>query len=99
MVVKKLGPAIPKCGFILVAFEDELFPAAESVTLSKVFRHASYGKIWPFARCLENPSQHRRGGGFSMGSADDDRMPFGKKHFFQHFRHRPIRNPAIQHLL
>src|SRR5260370_35601368 len=99
MGVEKLGPPIPECGLISVTFENDPSPAAKTVTLSKVFRHAPYEKIRPFTSGVENPRQHRRGGGLSMSSAADDRMSFREKHFLQHFRHRSIRNLSVQNLL
>src|SRR5258708_22329907 len=99
MVMKKFGPAVPERGFILVTFKNELWAAAKLVTLSKVLRHASHEKIRLLPRGVENPSQHRRRGCFSMGSADDNGMSFGKKDFLQDFRHGAIGNLSIQHFL
>src|SRR6202045_725872 len=99
MVMKKLGPAVPKRGFILVAFKNELFPAAKPITLAKVFRHASYEKIRPLACRVENPSQHRRRSGFSMSAADDNGMSPGEKDFLQNLRHRAIGNLSVRHFL
>jgi len=79
MVVKEFWPAVPESGFILVALENELFPTAEPVTLAKVFRYTPHKKIRPFRRGVKNPGEHRRGGRFSMGSADDDGMSLGRK--------------------
>src|ERR1700674_2046525 len=99
MVMKKLGPAIPERGFILIAFKNELFPIAKPIALAKVFRHASHEKIWPLARSVKNPSQHRRRGGFSMCAADDNGMSSGEKDFLQNLRHRAIWNLSVQHFL
>src|SRR5260370_4808801 len=95
MVMKKLGPAVPERGLILVAFKNELFPAAKPITLAKVFRHASHEKIRPLARSVKNPSQHRRRGGFSMCAADDNGMASGKKDILQNPRHQAVRNLSV----
>src|ERR1700687_1506906 len=99
MIMKKLWPAVPECGFILVAFKNELFPIAKPITLAKVFRHSSHKKIRPLPRSMKNPSQHRRRGGFSMCAADDNGMSSGEKDFLQNLRHRAIRNLSVQHFL
>src|SRR5260370_5570038 len=99
MIVKKFGSPVPKGRLILVAFKDELLPAAEPITLSEVLRHAPHQKIRALGRGLKNPGQHGRRSRFSMCSADNDGMPLGKKHFLQYFRHRTISNLAVQNFL
>src|SRR5256886_5216115 len=50
MVVEKLWPAVPESSFILVAFQNKLFAAAKSVTLTEVLRDAAHKKIGLFSR-------------------------------------------------
>src|SRR6266849_6176499 len=97
MVVKKFRPAVPERRLVLVALQNELLPAAEPITLLEVFRHTPNEKIWPLPRNMENPGQHCGRSRFSMCSADDDGVSFREKYFLQNFRHRTIRNLAVQH--
>src|SRR5947208_3537058 len=97
MVVEKLWPAVPESSFILVAFQNKLFAAAKSVTLAEVLRDAAHEKIGLLSRRVKNPSEHRRRGGLSVRTADDDGMFLRKKDFFENFWHRAIGNLAVKH--
>src|SRR5689334_8242420 len=94
--MKKLRPAVPECCFILIAFENKFFTAAQAITLAKILSDAADEKVRPLARGLKNPRQHCGRRRFPMRSAYDNGMLSRKKNLFQHFRQRTIRNPAIQ---
>src|SRR5207248_1137429 len=97
MIVKELWPAIPEGRFILIPFENELLSAPEPVTLSKVLCYSAHQKVRLLPCNLKNPSEHGRCGRLSVCAADHDGMSPRQKHFFENFRHRAVRNLAIEY--
>src|SRR5215467_1187763 len=98
MIVEKFWPTVPESRFVLVAFENELRAASETVALAKILGHTAHEKIRPLRGGLENPREHCCSRRFSMCPADYNRMFPRQKHFLQHFRQRAIQNLAVQHL-
>src|SRR5216684_9409356 len=98
MIMKELWPPIPERRLILVAFENEFRAATQSVTLPKILRHAPHKKVRLLPCRFENPCQHRRGRGLSVGPADDDRVLPRQTHFLQYLRQRAIRDFSVEHL-
>src|SRR5258708_2479517 len=92
MVMEEFRSAIPEICFVLVSFENHFDSLSETVTFAEVVSDATDEESRLLACGLENPGEHRRGGGFSMRAADNDGMFTGKKHFFKNFRHGAIRN-------
>src|SRR5581483_8538686 len=96
VVVKKLRAAVPERRFVLVPFEDHFRPVAEAVTLAEVFRHSANQERRALSRYMKNPRQHRRRRCLSVRSTDHDRVLPGKKNLLEDFRHRPVRNLAVE---
>src|SRR5882724_1013333 len=96
MVMKEFRAAVPESGFVLVAFENHFTCLPESVAFSKVFGDSTDEKCWLLAGRVNNPGQHCGGGGFSVRAADHNGVFAWKKHFFENFRHRTIRNFAFE---
>src|SRR4029077_7028270 len=92
MIVEELWAAVPESGFVFVAFENHFNSLPEAIALAEVLGDAADEKSWLFSGGVKNPGKHRSSGGFSVRAADDHRMFSGKKHFFQNFRHGPVRN-------
>ena len=97
MIVQKFGAAIEKRGLVLVAFDDELFPAAESVaSVIEIRDYAADEKIRPAAGDMENPGEHRGGGGLAVGSGHDDRGVAADEIVLEKLRHRTVRNFLVE---
>ena len=64
MVVQELRGLVEECGVVFVAFDDELFPAAEAIAaVAEIRGDAADQEIRPPAGDLENPGEHGGGGG------------------------------------
>src|SRR6202022_1273778 len=80
-IMEKFRPAIPERRLVLVALQNEFRPAAKSITLPEVLRHAAHQKIGPPSCAWKNPFQHRCGRGLPMRAANHNGMPPRQKHF------------------
>ncbi len=74
MIVQKFRATIEERSLVLVAFDDELFPAPESVTaIVEVGDHAAYEEIGPPSGNVKDPRKHGGGGRLSVRAGDDNR--------------------------
>src|SRR5229473_2205872 len=46
VVMKKFRPSVPKCGLVLISFEDEFLPSSQAIALPEIFRNATDKKVW-----------------------------------------------------
>src|ERR1700722_10958007 len=97
MVVQEFRAAIEKGGLVFIAFADELFPAAEAVAaVAEVGSHAANQEIGAAPSHMKNPGQHGGGGGFAVGSGNDDRSVPRNKIFLEQLGHGAVRNLFIE---
>src|SRR6266852_2289539 len=97
MVVKEFRSPVPERRLVLVAFQNELRAATQPIALPKILSDTPHKKVRLLPRRLENPCQHCCGSGFSVRSADDDRMLPRQKHFLQYLRQRAIWGFSVEH--
>src|SRR5262249_35460679 len=98
MIVEKLRAAIPNGGFVLVALQNE-FPAAfQAIAAAEIFSDTTDEKIWLATGDVENPGEHRSGGGFTVRAADDNGMLARQKELLKHFGQRAVHELAIEDL-
>jgi len=97
MIVEKFRPTIPEGRLVLVALENELFPAAKPIAFAEVFSHAADQKIRALTGTMKNPRQHGGSGGFAVSATDHNGMALRQKNLFENFRHRTVHQLAVQH--
>ena len=103
-VVEELRTLVEEGGVVLVAFDDEGARGAQLEAGAEVFcdaadeeRRLERGIL---ARGdLVNPRQHAGGGGFAVGSGDDERLAADEKLFAQQRGHRGEGNALVEDAL
>src|SRR5580700_9781812 len=97
MVMEKLRATIEKGRLIFVAFDDELFPAAQPIAaIVEIRNHAANQKIRSPRGHLENPGEHRGSCGLAMGAGHHNRSATPDEIVLQKLRHRAIRNFLVE---
>ena len=100
MVVQEFRAAVEEGGFVLVAFDDEFFPAAEAVAaFAEIRSDAADQEIRLASGDVKNPGEHGRGGGFAMRAGDDDRGVAGNEIFLEKLRHRAVGQFFVEDVL
>jgi len=74
LVVEKLGALVEERGVVLVAFDHEVFAAADPPALTERDRHAADEQRRIATRLDQNMSDQRRRGGLAMRAGNDDRV-------------------------
>ena len=100
-VVEKLGALVEEGGVVLVAFEDEVARGTELKARAEIFRDAADEerrlKRGICARGdLVDPGQHAGGGGFAVGSGDDERFAAFEKFLAQQRGHGGEGNALVE---
>ena len=95
-VVQKLRALVEKRGIVLVALDDELLAAAQSIALAEVFRHAADQEIGPAPRHLKDPSQQGSGGGFAVRAGHHQRIVSRQEKLLDRFGKRAIGNLVVE---
>ena len=103
-VVEELRALVEEGGVVLVAFDDEGARGAQLKAGAEVFRDAADEerrlKRGIFARGdLVDPGQHAGGGGFAVGSGDDERRAAGEEFLAQQRGHGGEGNALVEHAL
>ena len=103
-VVEELGALVEEGGVVLVAFDDEGARGAELEAGAEVFSDAADEKRGlergMFARGdLVDPGEHAGGGGFAVGSGDDERFAAGEEFFAQERGHGGEGNALVEDAL
>src|ERR1700722_447858 len=97
MVVEKFRAAIEKRSFVFVAFDDELFSAAEPVAaIVEIRDYATDKEIRPAPGDMENPGEHGGGGSLAVRSCNDDRGMAADKIVLEKLRHRAVRDFFVE---
>ncbi len=78
-VVDELGTLVEECGVVLVGLDDEEGAVGQARRQAEVLRDAADEKTRRESRVLEDPRQHRAGGGLAVGAGDCEH-PFVAQH-------------------
>jgi hypothetical protein len=96
-VVEELRAAIEERGVVLVPLDDDVrsTPVPESAWIPQ--RKTTDQRGWILVSLLEDPGEHRRGGGLSVGAGYDQTLqPLSKHVMGDRFRLRDVGNPSLE---
>src|SRR5437763_135218 len=96
--MQKLGTLVEKCRVVLVAFNDEMLPAAKLKAAPEIFGDPPDQKRWLHTRNFKYPRQHGSRGGLAMRSRHNQDFLALQEFIMQQLRERAERNPLIEYL-